>query len=205
MTNNNPRRDHNDERTPETNKLDRELDAALAKFTAVGPRTGLEDRILANLRAEQKRAMEHSRWRWPVMAALAVVIVVSVSIVWRSGKSAPNTAAYIPITAESAGQSATQVANNNGSGSIRPHEMGSGRRLKSGAVHPATVVAPVPKLEHFPSPQPLSDQEAILVRYITNYPQHAALIAQARTEALSRDRAEEMRDGAHASDGDSQQ
>jgi hypothetical protein len=48
-----------------------------------------------------------------------------------------------------------------------------------------------PKLAQFPSPQPLSEQEQILVSYVAKYPESAALVAQARAEALRRDREEE--------------
>jgi hypothetical protein len=53
------------------------------------------------------------------------------------------------------------------------------------------VVAADPRLEQFPSPQPLSDQEKILMSYVTEYPEHATLIAQARAEVLRREAAEE--------------
>ena len=41
-------------------EFDRMLDAALAKYAAVEPRTGLEERVLANLRAEQARVPDHA-------------------------------------------------------------------------------------------------------------------------------------------------
>jgi len=58
------------------------------------------------------------------------------------------------------------------------------------------VVASTPKLEQFPSPQPLSEQEQILMSYVAKYPEKAALIAQARAEALQRDREEELAEAA---------
>lgn len=48
-----------------------------------------------------------------------------------------------------------------------------------------------PKLAQFPSPQPLSEQERILASYVAKYPEHAALVAQARAEALQQDSEEE--------------
>jgi hypothetical protein len=187
-------------------RLDRELDAALAKYAAVEPRTGIEDRILANLRADQAHAAERSWWRWPAVAALAAVIVVTLSVAWRSGKPVQSTTAqHRPATTQTNEHAGTQVANHGGSNSIRPHEA-SGIQLRRRAVsNPATVVALAPKLDQFPSPQPLSEQERILARYVANYPEHAALIAQARTEELRRDRAEEMGEAAPPNDQDSQQ
>jgi len=63
-------------------------------------------------------------------------------------------------------------------------------------VHPPrTTIIDVnsPKLEQFPSPQPLSEQERILANYVGKYPEHATLIARARSEALQRDQLEEMK------------
>jgi len=60
------------------------------------------------------------------------------------------------------------------------------------APHHSKPVAPaIPKLDQFPSPQPLSDQERILASYVMNYPEQAALVARARAEILRQDREEE--------------
>jgi hypothetical protein len=186
--------------------LERELDAALAKFATAEPRPGLDQRILANLRIEHKRAAKRSWWRWPAVAALAVVIIVSLSVAWRSGKPAQNIGGQQPSATVQTNQDAkTLVANNGGSGSIRPLEAGPGSRVKSRALSdPATIVVPAPKLEQFPSPRPLSEQETILTRYVANYPEHAALIAQARSDELRRDSAEEMAVAASADGQNSQ-
>ncbi|MGD0417120.1 MAG: hypothetical protein ABSA80_17310 [Terriglobales bacterium] len=61
------------------------------------------------------------------------------------------------------------------------------------------VVAGTPKLAQFPSPQPLSEQERILASYVALYPETAALVAQARAEALQRDREEEAAEAATGS------
>ncbi len=55
------------------------------------------------------------------------------------------------------------------------------------------VAAASPKLDQFPSPQPLSEQEKILTNYVAQYPEHAVLIARARSEDLRRDAEEELR------------
>jgi hypothetical protein len=178
---------------PDRDRLDDELDVALAKYAAAEPRAGLEERVLANLRAERARAAEHSWWRWPAVAALAVVIVVAASVAWRSWKPVQNiTTQHRPDTTGTQAHAGTQVANNSGRSLIQPHEIGSVRRLKPRTVSLRATVASVPKLDLFPSPQPLSEQETILARYVTKYPEQAALIAQARTEELLRDGAEEM-------------
>jgi hypothetical protein len=207
MMDNNPRRDRNDDPTPEIGKLDRALDAALVGYTAVDPRPGIEERILANLYAAHERATQHSWWRWPAAAALAAVIVLAASLAWRTGKPVQKiTTQSSPAPVQADKHVGTQVADNSEPNSPRPHDASTGRRLQPHAVsYPATVVAPALKLDQFPSPQPLSEQEKILARYVANYPKHAALIAQARTEELRRDRAEEMAEAAPAGNQDSEQ
>jgi hypothetical protein len=207
MTDNNSRQDNLNQRDLENDKLDRQLEAALARYAAVEPRAGLEDRILANLRAEKECMAERSGWRWQTIAALAAVIVVILLMAWRSGKPARNIAKQRPpATTQVNGNDGTHLANNSGSGSNQPHEAGPGRHPKPRALtRPATIVVAAPKLDQFPSPQPLSEQEAILTRYVANYPEHAALIAQARSDELRRDSAEEMDEAASAGSENSQQ
>ena len=120
--------------------LDRQLDAALSKFAAVEPRAGLEARVLANLRIERERATRHSWWRWPAEAALAAVIAVAVSLVWKSGKSTPViTAQHPPATTQTNERSGTQAASNGGSS--RPPNAGrSARRSKRPVGGTATVI-----------------------------------------------------------------
>jgi hypothetical protein len=205
MRDNNFRQASMDRHELENDKLDRDLDAALAKFAAAEPRAGLEERILATLRADQHRVATRSWWRWPVLATLAAALVFSASIARRSAKPVQNTTSPRPVM-EKTGHAETQVANNIGGSPIRPHEAASEVRLKRNAIgHPVTVVAHVVKLDQFPSPQPLSEQEKILAGYVTRYPQHAALVARARTEELRRDQAEEMSDAAPTHDQDLQQ
>src|SRR5229473_8420089 len=177
--------------------LDRQLDAALAKYSAVEPRTGLEERVLAslrlaNLRIEQQRSARRSWWRWPVVAALTAAIALTVSLVWRLAESTHRITVQHPPALAQTNAAGTQVANNGRSGSI-PSPLKPVRTLKQHTVsHAATAVAFAPKLDQFPSPQPLSEQETILARYVTRFPEHAALYAQARTEELQRDSAEEI-------------
>src|SRR5678816_2119418 len=79
-------------------ELDRALDAALAKYAAVVPRAGLEERVLANLRIEQSREATHGWWRWTLAAALAIVVVVAVALSWRSARPTQPVIANHPQT-----------------------------------------------------------------------------------------------------------
>jgi hypothetical protein len=194
MTERNQRQDGMNNRNPNNDALDRELDATLAKYAAE-PRTGLEERVLANLRAaDQSHAAEHSWWRWPAVAAPAVLIVLALSVAWRSPKPAQNiTMQHPPASMYVDKHIGTQVANNSGPSSIRPHAAGSGRQLRLRVIsNPRTAVAPAPKLEQFPSPQPLSEQEKMLADYVAGHHQQAILVARARMAELKEYWTEEM-------------
>jgi hypothetical protein len=191
-------------------ELDRALDAALAKYAVVEPRAGLEDRVLANLRAERAWVPDRAWWRWSAAAALAAVVVVAVALALRSGRpSHPVAANHSSAATRTAMESVTHVVSNSG-----------GNRMSGNQVHPPDhaaklsaamhrsqpkVLATDPKLDQFPSPRPLSEQEKILESYVANYPEHAALIARARAEELRRDAAEEMGSGGTGSEKGSQQ
>ena len=176
-----------------SDEIDRALDAALAKYAAVEPRAGLEEHVLANLHAERARRVHHAWWRWGLGATAVAVIVLTVALAWRSGRpSQPALANRRPVGKQDLPRSGTQLASHDGNAvhSRPPH------RLRSESAHPGhlgSVAAGIPKLEQFPSPQPLSDQEKILANYVSEYPEHAALIAQARMEMLRRDQEEELR------------
>jgi hypothetical protein len=177
--------------------LGREFDAALAKYAAVEPRIGLEERILANLRAKRERSATNSWWRWSAVAALSALFLVTGVFAWKSRRPAQNIAAHVLTTSQTNAHDGTPNAPQGGVAAFPSRKTGAGRQLKTPSRRtparrtPAPVLASAPKLEQFPSPQPLSEQETILARYVTKFPEHAALIAQARTEELQRDSVEE--------------
>lgn len=168
--------------------LDRELDLALAKYAAVEPRAGLEERLLANLRSAP--ASQRAWWQWSAVAAVTAVVIVAISLTWRSGKPtqpaiAEHPAPVAPRMPES------RTASNGKSNDVRPH-----------ALHPSTLIhrpraqvvaAAPPKLDQFPAPLPLNEQEKILASYVVHYPEHAVLVAEARAEAQLQDQEEEAR------------
>jgi hypothetical protein len=164
------------------NNLDRVLDAALAKYVTVEPRAGLEERVLANLRTEQKRAAEHTWWRWGVVAALAVAIIVAVAIASRPGKPVQEVVGQKPVAPMAPTQSEQKFASN-GQGSTVHVQVPTRRAVRHSQVVTAAVKETQPKLDQFPSPQPLSDEEVALARYVKDFPQEAVLIAKSQEEA----------------------
>jgi len=181
---------NHDWQAAERDPLDRELDAALAKYAAVEPRAGLEERVLANVRAERGRVSDRAWWRWGVASAVALAAVVMVvTLAWRSHTQRAPVIVEHPSTATPrVEQPGPRVASNraeNGTNSL-PRTRRVVRRAPASAVAEAH-----PKLDQFPSPQPLSEQEKILASYVEDYPERAVLLARARTEALRSDQIEE--------------
>jgi hypothetical protein len=175
-------------RVSEADVLDRELDAALARYAAVEPRAGLEARVLAHLQAERERLSARSGWGWKSVTALAAaVLILAAVLVWTSGRRTQ------AVHHESAATPHAQVA---GNGANRPEgpptPTVTSKASSRGAHHSHRLATTVPKLEQFPSPQPLSEQEKMLATYVAEYPEHAVLVARARMEALRRDQLEEM-------------
>jgi hypothetical protein len=167
--------------------LDRLLDAALTKYSSVEPRAGLDDRVLANLRVEQERVPARTWWRWG-LAALAAIAVVAIALAFRSEKhSKPHVVQHAPAPAQAPSSHGTQIASREATTpSTRPvRPRTSGRRS-------VAMAMPVPKLDQFPSPRPLTEEEKMLAGYVARNPDRAALLAEARMESLRRD-AEERR------------
>ena len=180
--------------------VDRWLESALSQFGKAEPRAGLESRVLTNLQAERNRIASGCRWRWALGAATALAAVV---LAVRVGESArernPGSTAGTSTThSEEAQKSmhsgpAPQVAATQVAAAAR--EVAQRRPANRPILH----LAGTPKLAQFPSPQPLSEQEKILASYVAQYPEIAALVAEARAEALQRDREEEAAEAATGS------
>jgi len=173
-------------------ELDSMLDAALVKYAAVEPRAGLEERVLAHLREEQTRGADRGLWRWGLAAAVVAVFVVAVAVAWRSGKpSQPVIANHASVVMPSPKAPAVVVDARNEKGAVRPRNRAAVHRSAHSSAS-AAVVAAVPKLDQFPSPQPLSEQEKILASYVEKYPEHAALMARAFIGAVRPDQLKEV-------------
>src|SRR5579872_712963 len=184
-------------------ELDRLLDTTLAKYSAVDPRPGLNERILANLRSPEQ-PMTSAWWRWGVAVALAVVLIGS-AVEWRSIRPHSEIANH-PIPG-------LQIPTGNASRAAHdysPHDLGVNRHpdpvhqvaTRSSRAKPGTMQTP--KLEQFPSPHPLSEQEQMLALYVEQFNDEAVIVARVRTEALRLDREKEMREAEQTSNQDPQ-
>jgi hypothetical protein len=185
------------------------LDAALARYAAVDPRDGLEERVLANLRANKQRQSISRSWlAWSAVAvAAAAVIVATVVLTSRSERPirgiARQNITVAPETRESAN---VQIASNSANESAHASQSVSkkSRPAHSAAKVEAKVEA-IPKLDQFPSPQPLTEQEQILSMYVSRFHRQAVLLAEVRAAELQKDRAEDARKWRALSASDLQQ
>jgi len=169
--------------------LDCELDAALARYAAVEPRPGLEERVLANLRsAPASEAPGHNWWRWSVVAAVAAGIVVAIAMAGRSGRPSNPTVAKHSSTAEEPAKPSTRFVSNEQENDTHPRSVQV--RQKRPRSHPPIVAAVAPKLDQFPSPQPLNEQEQILADYVRQFHNQAVQIARVTNAELQQDRLE---------------
>ena len=163
---------------PADDDLDRVLDVALAKYAAVEPRPGLAGRILANLRT-QPGVSRSAWWTWSLTAAVAVIVVV-IALSWRARPIPPVVVEHKPVPTRVSPDVRAIAVN-------RAPATGARRSAKRARPHAS------PKLDVFPSPQPLNAQERILANYVAQFHDQAVLVARAKTEMELQDREREMR------------
>jgi hypothetical protein len=188
----------------ENSGLDRELDSALKTYAAVEPRAGLEQRVLANLRGKRRSRAARGARGGVVFAVVAMAVAIAVvSLTWLTRSRSFD-------LAKSQRASRGEIANQpspmaTARDDVRTHESKSAGlrehvqsapyaktdKVKTVAAceRPRTVTLgeAVPKLEQFPAPEPLSEQEKLLVRFVQGNPKKAALVAEAWAEQLRRD------------------
>lgn len=173
--------------------VEREMDAALSRYAAVEPRDGLEQRVLANLREQPPVATRFSWARWVAagfaaasLAALLILIgerhatVVNVKPVIVQDESAK--ASGFPYGATASTNSSIESAQVQ---SQRRLTTVSARRPRNKQVAQANA-EPTPKLAQFPAPEPLTEQEKLLIQFVQYDPAGAALFAEVRAKELQR-------------------
>jgi len=177
-------------------QLDQLLAKTLAEYGNAEPRFGLENRVVASLEAERARVAGRRRGWW-ILGTVSVTAVVGASV-WMGYKAADSQVKFQAASEAGRTQSAATAIAKEGLPSrdrtvspvATPASSKHGvRAIRTRAGEPLAKSGP--RLEQFPSPVPLSEQEKILARYITQYPEHALLIARAQTALEQQDQREE--------------
>jgi hypothetical protein len=177
---------HNNEDDRDRERLAaRWLDASLKQYGEAEPRPGLEGRVWANLRAERALG-PGGRWIWAPGLGVLLAMMVGGGIFWARGPGAlPETtfgqrsAPAVPNQAP-APLAATEARSPADSAWLSSVPRRAARR-------PSPAAGGEPRLEQFPSPRPLSEQEEMLARYVQEQTQEAKLVAKAQTEMLKKE------------------
>jgi len=186
-------RDHKQNRG---HSLDQVLDSALARYSRVEPRAGLESRINANLQSESERRTQKVRGRrwWAVLALVATAIAIAMTVwVGSTRKPASGTPTAVAINSRPAvpdlkGPSEVVRLRSNADHGRHLARVGPLSRKLQATIQPPGAA---PRREQFPTPTPLSEQEEILARYVTQFRRHAVMLARAQTELFTQERLEE--------------
>ena len=153
--------------------LEERLDAALRQYGDIEPRLGLEGRILARVQAERNRLIFRPWRRWPASVATLFVVVTGLVflIMWKPTRPVPR------VTRSAAVSAARSQPPNLVSQPSTPVRSPLTRKVRQ---KPMVAAFAEPRLDQFPSPMPLSEQEEMLVRYVQERPHEAMMVARAR-------------------------
>jgi hypothetical protein len=174
---------------PNHDRMDEWLDQALRQSGEVEPRSGLENRLLANLRSERVQRAVYHRWWWAAVALATVAVVIARWLGSRAGvpTQVPDLA-NAPVARAPSPALRTVV--------VTPPSTTIARKLHRtkpvGRNARATRKELTPKLAQFPSPKPLSEQEELLIRYVREHREEAVFVAQARAELSRQERDDEL-------------
>jgi len=165
-------------------QIDEILDSLLAQYSDVEPRSGLEQRILANLgdRARNETVPWWSvKWLWAGAAVAAVIIVAAVLTAGRRHVIAP-----IPSVVQTQ-QHAPQQPKVQRSLPTTASTVRHSRKPSVVAGPQNTTLALSQRPAIFPTPTPLSEQERLLFTYLSNTPQEVVVAQLQRTDQKEAD------------------
>ena len=165
------------------------LDAGLKALGSAEPQPGLEGRVLANLRAEEEKLSLRWRMWWPRLTTGVIVAIVAAAVIFltRTPPRRRDTAELASPRRQSAQPEVASAAR-----TVEPdtrrisHRTSRLLKIEASAASKRTREE-YPKLDQFPSPQPLSEQEKLLAQYVAERPREAEMVARMRAEWLKAD------------------
>jgi len=161
-------------KTRDSDHLDEWLDKALQQYGNPEPRIGLESRILANMEAARESGVFGRPFGWLFAAAsLAVMLIVIWLGIWHRPLAAPQRVAGQQTAGNAVPQSGVKTLL-----AARPRHTGTKLppRRQTHLAHAG--LSREPRLDQFPSPRPLSEQEVLLTQYAKRFPTEARLVAR---------------------------
>lgn len=163
----------------EEKQLEELLDSMLSRYSAVEPRPGLETRVIARIAAADCPRSHGGvlRWLWAGATAAAVVAIVVAGFFARPAARpvpAPDTTQMQPPPVSGAPTAPIPHSNS------QPRQVS---RMRRPLPQRSTVAV---RQEVFPTPVPLSEQEALLLRYLSRTPRQE-LIVQSHPDPLPDD------------------
>jgi hypothetical protein len=158
-----------DERERFTDEL---LDATLRQYGSVTPRAGLEQRLLAGVRAIESAATAPRRWQWVALAAAAsLAVALGIYVAVPSEETQPATpSAQAPDVTKPVERPAV------------PTEEGTKPAPRRTLAKGAPPRALQPKLDVFPAPAAISEQERLALYYARRAPAEVLVAAAAAVE-----------------------
>ena len=141
--------------------VDELLDASLQRYRSEDPRAGLENRILANVRAADHLTRRRGAWVWAFGAATGAVMLFAVVTFLSHRKPVP-----IPVP-QTASRPTQPMTSPRPESAARKPAQDAARLLVRHLPH--SSVAP-PRPAQFPTPAPLSEQERLLLAYVASTP-----------------------------------
>ena len=151
------------------------LDSALHQYGKAEPRTGLESRVLASLRAERNRITSRRRWWWAMGAVAAAAAIVAV--VWVGANSRKKNAGGLAETSTPTHHEEAQRSIEPGPDQRAVHLAKEvAQRKPANQPSRELAVAATPKLDQFPSRRKMSEGEWLLVRRLSEQSNKEALL-----------------------------
>lgn len=176
----------------EHGQLDRVLDSALATYADPGPASGLERRILSRIANEASPAPRRRWLAWaialPVAVGLLLFAVLAGSRLVHAPSSIPPQTRILALQSEGSDMDASGAKGR--IESVAPANQSSpDTKMQPPHAVLETKSAPLPKLDVFPTPQPLSPEERALVEFAAHAPQserESLMAAQREADASLR-------------------
>jgi hypothetical protein len=176
----------------EKDDLDLLLDSALTTYADPGPDSGLEQRVLSAMAAaqtagERRRLGRPRRW-WPAWA-IAVPVAACLLVLWLSIPRSVHAPSIQPQASQShppLSSPGSHVASGSrppAHRALREHDPIRVTHAVPSTMASASGTSPLPKLDVFPTPKPLTAQErALLVVAIKAPPQAREAMVEAQEQ-----------------------